>query len=215
MKRWLLSLFLLVSIASFTYSENDASIQDEEVSFLQIERDLPIFQDDDIDVVGRGVGSTFGLLVELFFLLIFLSALLYVFILFIKKVGKPKVSSSSLSDSQSFKVLVEQGISEGKLIKIVEVYSQVIVLGESSNSLNFLYEIKDEDIKNKILLDYSKSQSLKKENKKNSFFSQLQEKVKSNKNTKDINSSSMGDSNNEGSQSMEHFKESKERLKNL
>lgn len=214
MKRWLLSLFLFVGFTSFAYSEYIDSRLDEEVVSFQEERNLPIFQEEIGDIEGRESTSTLGLLFELFFLLIFLSALLYVFILFIRKLGKPKSSSGLPSDLSSFRVLEEQSLSEGKLIRVLEVYSQIIVIAETSNSINFLYEIKDKDIKDKILLDYSKSKSLKMEHKKKSFFSELQGKIK-NITTKDTNSSSMGDSGNEGSQSMEHFKESKERLKNL
>lgn len=215
MKRWLLGLFLLIGFSSFTYSQADTNILSTGSASFELERDLPIFQEDLTEVNERNSSSTFGLLLELFFLLIFLSVLLYIFILFIKKIGKPKMSFGSTSDFSFFTVLGEQILPDGKAIKILEIYSKIIVVGETSHSLNFLYEIKDEDTKNRVLLDYSRFQSLKKENKKNSFFSQLQEKIINTKNFQDNNSSSMGDSNNEGSQSMERFKESKERLKNL
>lgn len=153
MKRWLLSLFFFLSFTSLNnivYSQEKISQSDSEIS----EQSLPILQEnspDNLNIPSHNFSS------NIFWFIIFILFLSLVGFVLLKILRNTDFSlnSPNLSNNLSLKILFEFPMGKNNSLKVIEFYSQIFLIAESSQGISLISKIEDREICNQILIDYS------------------------------------------------------------
>lgn len=166
MKVKLLLITLFLSTIAFSQESSEVKKESIDETTLKIVRDV---DDNEVEALsGSGLQVTDYLRVV--FILIFVIAVLYYVLRLIKKVGGTRVGV----DNDQIKVLSTKALKGTTALHLVEVGSQIFLIGATDSSINPISEITDKETKDSIVLNSSSEEA-----GQSSFIQLLTEKLKS------------------------------------